>query len=215
MKITPLEIRQKTFEKKSFGGYDKDDVQGFLNSLSLQWERLLDEGKEMRIRLEMADKEVQKLREVESSLYKTLKTAEDTGASIVEQAGKSASLNMREAQIKADAVVKEARWQAKTIVEDAHEEAKKVFNNLQNEVKQLERDYQTTLVLKQNMLSDIKHLAQDLLEKADRSVSRSEPLFQSPSYVAAPKSVAETGQSEDFNRDKTQTKVQNNFFDSL
>ena len=73
MKITPLEIRQKEFEKK-MRGYDKDEVNAFLQSLSQEWERTLDETKEMRIRLETTEREVNKLREVESSLFKTLKT---------------------------------------------------------------------------------------------------------------------------------------------
>ena len=42
MKITALDIRQKTFEK-SFRGIDRDEVQAFLNTISQQWERLGDE----------------------------------------------------------------------------------------------------------------------------------------------------------------------------
>jgi DivIVA domain-containing protein len=72
MKITPLEIRQKTFEK-NFRGYEKDEVHAFLLTLSQEWERLMDENKELRIKLEGTEREVGKLREVESSLYKTLK----------------------------------------------------------------------------------------------------------------------------------------------
>ena len=47
MKITPIEIRQKVFEKK-LRGYDKDEVQAFLQSLSNEWERVLDENKEYK-----------------------------------------------------------------------------------------------------------------------------------------------------------------------
>ena len=50
MKITPLEIRQKTFEK-SFRGLDKDEVNAFLLSLSHEWERMLDENKEPGYRM--------------------------------------------------------------------------------------------------------------------------------------------------------------------
>lgn len=72
MKITPLEIRQKAFEKV-LRGYDKDEVNAFLQTLSQEWERSLDESKEIRIKLEATEREVSKLREVESSLFKTLK----------------------------------------------------------------------------------------------------------------------------------------------
>ena len=82
MKITPLEIRQKTFEK-AFRWVDKEEVNAFLTTLSQQWEKMLDENRELRLKLESTTKEVQKMREVESTLYRTLKTAEDTGNNMV------------------------------------------------------------------------------------------------------------------------------------
>jgi cell division initiation protein len=109
MKITPIEIRQQNFEKK-LRGYDKDEVTAFLISLSNEWERLLDGKKELRIKLDQSEKEVQKLREVESSLFKTLKTAEDTGANMVDQANKAAKLHLKETQMNAEAMMKSQKW---------------------------------------------------------------------------------------------------------
>ena len=54
MRITPLEIKRKTFEKK-LRGFDKDEVDAFLASLSQEWERLLNENNELKIKQEMAD----------------------------------------------------------------------------------------------------------------------------------------------------------------
>ena len=82
MKITPIEIRQKTFERV-LRGYDKEEVNAFLQSLSQEWERVLEENREYRFKLEVTQKEVQKLREVETSLYRTLKTAEDTSTQLI------------------------------------------------------------------------------------------------------------------------------------
>ena len=65
MKITPIEIRQKSFEK-TFRGFEKDDVNAFLLSLSKEWERIQEENKHLNFRLENSQKEVEKLREVES-----------------------------------------------------------------------------------------------------------------------------------------------------
>ena len=56
MRITPFEIRQKTFEK-NFRGYEKDEVNAFLLTLSQEWERISDENKELRIRLETTERE--------------------------------------------------------------------------------------------------------------------------------------------------------------
>ena len=124
MKITAIDIRQKTFEK-SFRGVDKDEVQAFLNTISQQWERLGDENRELRLKLEHAQQDVQKMREVESSLYRTLKTAEDTGNNITEQAQRDADLRIREAQLQAENLLNEARQRARAVVDEAYQQAEK------------------------------------------------------------------------------------------
>lgn len=174
MKISPIEIRQKTFEK-NFRGYDKDEVDAFLLSLSQEWERVMDESKELKLKLQIAEKEVNKLREVESTLYKTLKTAEDTGANIVEQANKSAELLTKEAQINAEALLNEARVRAKNTQEDAEEksrntlfEAQKRLNDITLEIKGLETGKQTLVI-------ELQRVGNELLERANR-IANSPPL---------------------------------------
>ena len=100
MKVTPLEIRQKQFEKKTFGGLDKDEVQAYLNSLSLAWEKMMEEQAGLRARLDNSEREVEKLRDVESSLYKTIKAAEETSQKAVDQAGQQAQLIVQEDALK-------------------------------------------------------------------------------------------------------------------
>ena len=140
MKITPLEIRQKSFEK-SFRGVNKEEVNAFVLSLSHEWERMLDENKDLKGNIDKLEKEVQKLREVESTLFKTLKTAEDTGASVVEQANKTAELHMRETQMNADALVNDAKNQARAIIDRAEGQAKEVLEEMSKEVRELEENY--------------------------------------------------------------------------
>jgi len=171
MKITPLEIRQKSFQK-AFRGLDKDEVNAFLMTLSQQWEKLLDENKDLRMKLEASHRETQKLREVESSLYKTLKTAEDTGNSILEQATKSAELQAREAQLKSDEMLSHARNQARQVLEDAAGQAQKVVADMQEEVRALEQDYQRMEGYLDSLVRDLKNLANDALEKVEKTKSK-------------------------------------------
>ena len=171
MKITPLEIRQKTFEK-AFRGLDKDEVNAFLLTLSQQWEKLLDENKDLRMKLDASHRETQKLREVESSLYKTLKTAEDTGNSILEQANKSAELRAREAELKANELLNQARNQARQVLEEAKREADKVVSEMQQEVKTLEQDYQRMEGHLDTMVRELKNLANEALERVEKTKSK-------------------------------------------
>lgn len=173
MKISPIEIRQKQFEKKTFGGIDKDEVQAFLNSLSIAWEKMLEDQAGLRARVELAEKEVQKLREVESSLYKTLKTAEDTSQKAIDQATQQAKLIVQEAKLKAETLHQEARWKASKAMEQAEEYARKSYEQMVSDVKVLEKELRNIENLKDNFLSDIKIIAQDLLDKAEKANQRS------------------------------------------
>jgi len=168
MKITPLEIRQKAFEKK-MRGYDKDEVNAFLQSLSQEWERTLDETKEMRIRLETTEREVNKLREVESSLFKTLKTAEDTGANVIDQANKTAELILRENQMNADALINEAKRRAKNTIEEAESISKQMLAEMEDRLKSLGQHYKNLELHKENLLSDLKRLANETIDRTDRA----------------------------------------------
>ena len=91
---------------------------------------MLDERKELSIKLDATQKEVEKLREVENSLFKTLKTAEDTGANMIDQATKAAKLHMRETEIKAEALLNDARNKAKAMIEEAEARTKGTMEDM-------------------------------------------------------------------------------------
>lgn len=168
MKITPLEIRQKAFEKV-LRGYDKDEVNAFLLTLSQEWERVLDETKEARIKLETTEREVSKLREVESSLFRTLKTAEDTGASVIEQANKTAELILRENQLNADALLNEAKTKAKNTIEEAEMLSREMLDEMEERLKSLGQHYKTLELHRENLLADLKRLAGETIDRVERA----------------------------------------------
>ncbi|MCG8307462.1 MAG: DivIVA domain-containing protein [Cytophagales bacterium] len=167
MKITPLEIRQKTFER-AFRGYDKDEVNAFLQILSSEWEKSVDEKKELLIKLESLEKEINKLREVESSLYKTLKAAEDTGANMIEQANKAAELQLKETQMKSDNIVREAKAKSKMIMENTEKHARDIISKMLDEIKSLEQNFTAALTLKENLIADLTSLSSSTLERVQK-----------------------------------------------
>jgi cell division initiation protein len=168
MRITPIEIRQKAFEK-SFRGYETDEVNAFLLTLSQEWERISDENKELRIKLEGTEREVTKLREVESSLYRTLKTAEDTGANVIEQARVTAELHLRESQLKAEAMMSEAKSKSKDTIEESDMRAKEIVAEMEDRLKLLVENYKKLESAREDLLSDLKRLANDMLDRVERS----------------------------------------------
>ena len=171
MKITPIEIRQKDFNKV-FRGYEKEEVDAFLKSLSLEWEKMQDENREITKRLELSEKEVSRLREVESSLFKTIKNAEDTGANLIEHAQRQSDLHMREAQINAEAIMSEARKRARITIEEAEMEAKTLVGNLLDEVANIQKEFKEIEFKKQHVLQEIQALGEGLLERVQREKAK-------------------------------------------
>lgn len=187
MKVTPLEIRQKTFERQ-LRGYDKDEVQAFLTSLSQEWERTMDENKELRYKLEASEKEVEKLRQVESSLFKTLKTAEDTGANLIDQANRTAELHLKETQMKAEAIMGDAKNKSNDMIEEAEAQVQDMLEELKDEVKNLEQNYLLIESVRENLLSDMRMLLNDSMEKVERAKKSSEK-FELSQYINRVKKV--------------------------
>ena len=175
MKITPLEIRQKTFEKV-FRGYEKDEVNAYLQSLSMEWERMLDENKELCLRIENLETESSKLRELESSLFKTLKTAEDTGATLIEQTKKETDLKIKESSLKADTILNDARSKAKSLVEQADERKKQVLDEMISKVRTMENLFIQMLDLKEKVVDQIKSYSGDLLDRIEKLEKRTDEL---------------------------------------
>ncbi|GAA4030103.1 hypothetical protein GCM10022409_12930 [Hymenobacter glaciei] len=171
MKLTALDIRQKTFEK-SFRGIDRDEVQAFLTTVSQQWERMGDENRELRLKLEHAQQDVQKMREVESSLYRTLKTAEDTSNNMTEQAQREADLRIREAQFQAEGILSEARQRAREVVDGAYQQAEKSVADMQREVGGLGQECQRLEQHLDSLVRDLHHLASDALDKVEKARNR-------------------------------------------
>ena len=171
MKVTPIEIRQKDFNKV-FRGYDKEEVDAFLKSLSQEWEKLMDENRDVKKRLELADREVTRLREVESSLFKTIKNAEDTGASLIDHAQRQSDLHMREAQMNAEAIMSEARNRARKTVEEGELEARTLVSKLIDEVTTLQKEYGEIEFKKQHAIQEIQALGEGLLDRVQREKSK-------------------------------------------
>ncbi|HAI75355.1 MAG TPA: cell division protein DivIVA [Microscillaceae bacterium] len=172
-RITSVEIKQKTFNKKSFGGgYDKDEVAAFLAYIAQEWDKLLDDAKESKIKIDFLEREISKLKEVENSLFKTLRAAEETSSTMVDQARQNAEIKLSDAQAKADAILNDARLQAKAIIQKAQLRAKNIMIEVLEELKIKEKDYHTLENYRDNLFLDIRGFVNDTLEKVSKLEAR-------------------------------------------
>lgn len=105
--ITPIEIRQHSFRKRTLGGYDIEEVQQFMSMISMEWEKMIEENRRLSIELEKTQAGFNSLKEVEGMLHKTLHQAEQSTKDTLENARKRATLIINEAESKAREVVRQ------------------------------------------------------------------------------------------------------------
>lgn len=179
MKITPAAIRQKTFEV-GFRGYEKRDVTLFLDEISEVVDTLHKENMELRSKLQHTEDEAKRLKDVEESLFRTLKTAEDTGAAIIGEANEAADLIISEANETAsnatrhvDQLLSESKQraeeQAATIIGAAEVKAKETIIELRDNMEGLIRSYEALVEQREAVVKSLRRIAQDSLNQIDLS----------------------------------------------
>ena len=164
MRITPLEIRQHTFNK-SFRGYDTESVDAFLLSLSQEWERISEDFRQSKQQLEIAEKEIVRMKEIENSLFKTLKAAEDAQQNINAKAEAEASLITDKARQDAEEIIQEAQKSAAMVISESENKAKFLVEEAVNDLKNYERDFNAMERYKDYLVVELKNFASDALDK--------------------------------------------------
>ena len=105
--ITPLDIENKKFAKQMMNGYNVDEVDDFLDELTLDYGKLYKENAELKAQREELDSNVGKYKNIENTIQNTLIMAQKTADEVQEVAKKQA-----------EQIIKDAEFQAKNSVEE-------------------------------------------------------------------------------------------------
>lgn len=116
--ITPLDIENKKFGKQMMNGYNVDEVDEFLDELTVDYEKLYKENAELKKNADELNANMGKYRSIESTLQNTLIMA----------------------QTAADEVKNNAKQQAEQIVKDAEFSAKTRVDELNNQITVKEKE---------------------------------------------------------------------------
>lgn len=113
MQMTPLDIRNKTF-RKGIRGYQCDEVEKYLESVSAEFESAYTENFELKEKLKGLETEITHYRQIENTLQQTLVLAQQTAEEVKEVARHEAALLLREAEQTKLSKVTEAqeKWEA-------------------------------------------------------------------------------------------------------
>lgn len=124
--LTPLDIENKRFTK-TIKGYNVDEVDDFLDQVTIEYEKLYKENAEFKSKLEQLNKELEHYKTVEHTLQNTLLMAQSTAEDIKTMAQKQADQMIDEAKIEAQKMVEEVNKDELEIRRKT-EDLKKQFN---------------------------------------------------------------------------------------
>ncbi|MDL1892109.1 DivIVA domain-containing protein [Sphingobacteriales bacterium CHB3] len=121
MKLSPLDIRKQEF-KKVMRGYDPIEVETFTETMANEFENLLKEQNDLRLKIVELETQLKDYKQMERTLQQTLMQAQEATGKTYEAARRDA-----------ESIVKEAELKAAQILNQANEE----MGKLNNEITQL------------------------------------------------------------------------------
>lgn len=131
MRLTPLDIHHKEFSH-ALRGYNEVEVDGFLDQVADELERLFKENIDLSEKMEVLEQKVREYQDMERTLHNTLVSAQKSADEIAQQA-----------QREADSVLKEAEVKAKEIIHEALSSKQKATADL-GRIKQSEEEFRGT-----------------------------------------------------------------------
>jgi cell division initiation protein len=141
MKITPLDIQQMQF-KVRLRGYDRQEVQHFLEDLAANMEDLARENTGLREKLTAVEEEFAGLKKTEATLTRALVSTQALTDQLKQAAQRDAELIMKEAELKAAEIMREARGEMAGIqrdLSDLHKQKVVAIERLRSTLRTFER----------------------------------------------------------------------------
>jgi cell division initiation protein len=142
--ITPADIQYKEFTK-GVRGYKEDEVDQFLNTITLELDSLIQENKVLKERILALNTEIERYRGSEGTIFDTLESAKALMLDISTSAEKRAEIVLKNAELDAERIQREANESVERITEESAEMARRweqfkirYRNLLQNELDRFE-----------------------------------------------------------------------------
>ena len=146
--LTPLDIENKKFAKQMMNGYNVNEVDDFLDELTLEYGKLYKENAELKEKREELDSDVGKYKNIENTLQNTLIMAQKTADEITTVAKQQAEQIIKDAEFTAKASLEDLNTQI-MIKEKELEDLKKQFDVYKAKMESL-------LISQLELLKDIK-----------------------------------------------------------
>ena len=146
--LTPLDIENKKFQKQMMNGYNVDEVDDFLDEITVDYEKLYKENTELRVEIERSKGDLEKYKNIEQTLQNTLVMAQKTADDI-----------KNNAQDEADSIIRNARSKMQESVDELTKESetrKREFAETKKQFDIYRAKMEALLISQLELLKDMK-----------------------------------------------------------
>ena len=146
--LTPLDIENKKFQKQMMNGYNVDEVDDFLDEITVDYEKLYKENTELRAEIERSKSDLEKYKNIEQTLQNTLVMAQKTADDI-----------KNNAQDEADSIIRNARSKMQESVDELTKESetrKREFAETKKQFDIYRAKMEALLISQLELLKDMK-----------------------------------------------------------
>jgi cell division initiation protein len=152
MKITPVDIANKQFNKKMMG-IDAHEVSDFLRGVAETLENLIHERNELREDLREKELSILEFRERDELLKSTITTVTKMSEKVQQDAEREARLILSDAKQQADMIIRDSRDSLKRIFQEISD-LKKARMQYENNLRALVHSHLTMLEQGQRIMPD-------------------------------------------------------------
>ena len=145
--ITPLDIENKKFSKQMMNGYSVEEVDDFLDDLTVDYTKIYKENSEQKTQIEELSKSLEHYKTIEETLQNTLVMAQKTAEDV-----------KNVAKQQADQILNEARGNAQTQVKELENEIlnkKKEMDDIKKQFDIYKAKMESLLISQLELLKDV------------------------------------------------------------
>ncbi|MBO4992001.1 MAG: DivIVA domain-containing protein [Firmicutes bacterium] len=175
--ITPLDIQNKVFGK-GVRGYKEEEVDAFLDMITLDVEKLIAENAQLSQELTKAKEELQRYQGSEGAVLETLEAAKALMSDISASSEKRAEILLKNAELDAELITREAKESVERLKEEAASLENKVTSFRMRYRNLLETELEKFDSLSQELFGEIQSdqwKQPDSMKKTDVSTRGMQP----------------------------------------
>lgn len=116
--ITPLDIQNKDFAK-GVRGYKEEEVDSFLDLLTIDLEKLINENASLKTEVKRLEEDVEKYKGSETAVVETLEAAKSLMREIAISSEKRAEVLLKNAELDAQLITREAKESVEKLTEES------------------------------------------------------------------------------------------------